>query len=133
MKKNRHLLFTMLVAMGISLLGGRMSAYNPATPPMFPSIIELEVRIEDPRYEQENPHRNPVQIPDVSIFGHTLTFDTSCDGNILRLANEDGDIEYSTVIPSNTVTLELPSYLEGEYEIQIIRDNLCFYGYITLQ
>lgn len=39
MKKNRHFLFTMLVAMIISLLGGRMSANNPATPPMFPSII----------------------------------------------------------------------------------------------
>ena len=97
------------------------------------TAIFLQVEYIDPSVGQGNNPRGPIVIPNVGIEDHSLQFNTPCDGCTLRLVNEDGDIAYSTIIPSNTVTLELPSYLEGEYEIQIIRDNLCFYGYITLQ
>lgn len=124
----KKLLSASLLAISV----GIVSAYEPATI-VAGSVLYLQVRIFDPTLEMPPVKRTPDMFPVIGIDNRTLTFDTSCDGNILRLANEDGDIEYSTVIPSNTVTLELPSYLEGEYEIQIIRDNLCFYGYITLQ
>ena len=41
-------------------------------------------------------------------------------------------VVYSTVIPTNTTNLVIPSTLSGEYEIQIIQGNICFYGYIEL-
>ena len=97
---------------------------------MIQSHVELEVKYDDPTIGGPQPHRTPVQIPDVSLDGHTLTFDASCIGCTLRLVNAEGEVEYTTLITSGT--LVLPSTLEGEFEIQIIRDNWCFYGYIEL-
>ena len=71
-------------------------------------------------------------IPEVSIEDYTLYFDTPCDGCVLRVVNELGVAEYTTVIPVDADELVLPSYLSGDYELQIIRDNWCFYGDITL-
>ena len=76
------------------------------------------------------PHRSPVQIPEVDLSGYTLTFFDSCVGCTLRIVNAEDEVEYTTIITSDT--LVLPSTLEGQYELQIIRDNLCFYGDIEL-
>lgn len=35
-------------------------------------------------------------------------------------------------IPTGTTNLVLPSYLFGEFEIQIIQGNIYFWGYIEL-
>jgi hypothetical protein len=43
-----------------------------------------------------------------------------------------GDVEYVTVIPTGTTTSVLPSYLSGEYQLQIKQGNYCFSGYINL-
>ena len=94
--------------------------------------VQFQVRIEDPNDGQENSHRGPILIPEVSIGDYTLYLDTPCDGCILRVVNELGVVEYTTVIPVGADELVLPSYLFGEYELQIIRDNWCFYGDITL-
>jgi hypothetical protein len=40
--------------------------------------------------------------------------------------------EYETIIPENTSTITLPLNLSGEYELQIIRGNYCFYGPVEL-
>jgi hypothetical protein len=92
--------------------------------------LNLQVRIYDPTNPYQNPHRNPVEVPEVSLDGHTLTFYTSCLGCTLRLVNEEDEVVYTTIITSDT--LVLPSTLEGEYEIQIIQGQWCFYGWIEL-
>jgi hypothetical protein len=48
------------------------------------------------------------------------------------LVNEDGDVEYAIEIPENTSTITLPFYLYGEYELQILRGNYCFFGFVEL-
>lgn len=118
MKITNFFTFAIMVMMFTAIFNVRANA-NDLTP------IPLEVRIFDPTLP-----KSPVQIPIVYITNYTLTFDESCDSCILRLVNDDDEVEYVTVITSNT--LILPSTLEGEYEIQIIRDNWCFYGYIEL-
>ena len=45
---------------------------------------------------------------------------------------KNDNMVYSKVIPINTTNLVIPSTLSGEYEIQIIQGNICFYGYIEL-
>ena len=77
-----------------------------------------------------NPHKSPIQVPEVDLSGYTLTFFDSCVGCTLRIVNAEDEVEYTTVITSDT--LVLPSTLVGQYELQIIRDNLCFYGDIEL-
>ena len=95
-------------------------------------MVGLQVNIINPTDSHEPVGRGPVLIPSVSLEGHILYFGTSCDGNTLRLLDENGEEVYSTVIPTNTISLLLPSHLSGKYEIQIIQNNLCFYGFITL-
>lgn len=94
--------------------------------------IDFEVGIVDPTENHEPFHKGPVLVPSVSLDGYTLYFATSCDGCTLCLLDENDTVVYSTVIPTGTTSLVLPSYLSGEYEIQIIRGNYCFYGYIIL-
>lgn len=94
--------------------------------------VELSVKPIEPVIISKPIKRSPAMAPSVSLSDHTLYFNTSCDGYVLQLVNEDGDIEYDIIIPEDTETLSLPLYLEGEYELQIIRGNYCFYGYIEL-
>ena len=109
-----------------------MSLFALSSVNTFASIdpIPLEVGYIDPILH--NTHKSPVLIPEVSIENYTLYFDTPCDGYILRIVNEMGVAEYTTVIPIGTDELVLPSYLSGNYELQIIRGNFCFYGDISL-
>lgn len=94
--------------------------------------IDFQVEIIDPTVPHTPVGREPILVPSVSIESHTLFFVTPCDGYTLRLLDENGAVVYSTVIPTGTTSLVLPSYLSGEYEIQIIQSNLYFYGYITI-
>ena len=59
--------------------------------------VFLQVSLTDPTEDQKPIKRSPVVIPSVSLEGHNLIFATSCDGCILRLLNEDGDVEYMVV------------------------------------
>lgn len=96
-----------------------------------PTGILLQVGYDDPIESDDGEHRAPVIIPDVCIDGYTLVFNTPIDGYTLRLLDEDGYVVFTTIIPIGTTSMVLPSYLSGEYEIQIIQGNLCFYGYIV--
>ena len=96
----------------------------------FTEFIPLQVRIYDPTIENTPFPKTPVQVPEVYIEGYTLMFDESCNGCTLRIVNHEDEVEYTTTISSDT--LVLPSTLDGEYEIQIIRGNWCFYGNIEL-
>lgn len=86
----------------------------------------------DPQNPMDDDKRSPILIPNVDIDGYTLTFYTPCNGCVLRLIDENDVVVYSTVIPTGATSLVLPSYLSGDYEIQIVRGNFYFYGYISL-
>ena len=123
MAKKRLLLFALMMAL-LPLSSLRVSAENP-------DDIDLEVGYDDPNLGNEQP-RSPILIPHVGIEGYTLTFYTPCDGCTLRLLDESGNVVYTTVIPIGATTLVLPSYLSGEYRIEIIQGVFCFWGYIEL-
>ena len=93
-------------------------------------VIPLEVGYHDPNNDKPADPKTPVLVPEVSIEDYTLTFDASCLGCELRLLDENGVLVYSSTITSST--LVLPSYLSGDYELQIISGIYCFYGYINL-
>ncbi|MDE7456937.1 MAG: hypothetical protein K2M96_09580 [Prevotella sp.] len=94
--------------------------------------VFLQITFTDPTEDQRPIKKESTIIPSVSLNEHTLLFVTLCDGCTLRLINEDKDVEYITVIPIGTTTLILPPYLSGEYQLQIIRGNYCFWAYIDL-
>ena len=106
----------------LQFLGGVLSA----------SAAQVDINV---KYDDETPslpgnNKSPILVPEVSIDDYVLTFDDSCLGCELRLVDENDNVVYTTVITSNT--LVLPSYLSGEYELQIICGIYCFYGDIEL-
>ena len=92
----------------------------------------LHASITDPTKDQEPYKLGPVKIPSVQQDGHSIKFVTSCDGCTLKITSDDGDIEYLVTIPEGATTISLPSYLSGEYCLQIIRGRFCFWSYIWL-
>lgn len=70
----------------------------------------------------------PVRCPSASINGHTL-YINGCDSCIMQLLEGD-EIVYSAVITNGVV--ELPEELTGNYELQVIRGNYCFWAEIEL-
>ena len=96
------------------------------------SPLDLQVGRVDPTVIKGNGGRAPIVIPTLYMEGYNILFQTPCDGCTLQLVSEDGEIEYSVVIPEGTETLTLPSDLSGEYELRIIRGQFCFWGYIVL-
>ena len=76
--------------------------------------------------------KSPILAPTVYIDGNVLTFETSCDGCVLQLVDEDDDVVYTIVIPAGTTTLVLPATLEGTFELQINDGEWLFYADIEL-
>ena len=77
-------------------------------------------------------HKGPVQVPEISLDDHTLYFFTPCDGYTLNLVDENDVVVYTIVIPTGTTSWVLPATLSGEYELQLISGNYCFWGMIIL-
>lgn len=107
-----------------------LASFSQASVQSISSQLYLQVSITDPTEPHTPIGRSPIEIPTIYIDGYDLLFETPCDGCTLQLLNGDGDVEYSIEIPTNTTSLALPSYLSGEYELQIIRGQFCFYGYV---
>jgi len=94
--------------------------------------IPLEEGYIDPSAPHGGIHKGPVLIPEVSLDDHTLYFDTPCDGYTLNIVDENDVVVYTIVIPAGTTSWVLPATLSGEYELQLISGNYCFWGMITL-
>lgn len=124
MVKKRLLLLLMIMAL-LPLSSVSVNAENP-------DDIELEAGYVDPNEPLDPDHRSPIIVPHVGINGFSLIFYTSCDGCILRLLDENENVIYTTMIPVGTSTLVLPSYLSGNYRIEIIPGTIYFWGNIEV-
>ena len=99
-----------------------------------PVNIQLSAEIIDPKEEQDNPHRGPILIPNVSIDGHTLyLYHVGYDLTVVLL-DEDGEAAYTVYVPAGTSAVNLPATLSGDYEIQLYPDDSSyyFYGWVEL-
>ena len=77
-------------------------------------------------------HKGPIHVPEISLDDYTLYFFTPCDGYTLNLVDENDVVVYTIVISAGTTSWVLPATLSGEYELQLISGNYCFWGMITL-
>jgi len=75
--------------------------------------------------------KTPIKAPTVCIDSYTLYFQASHPEFVLNILKDDENV-YTCIVNTNVTTLELPSFLLGEYEIQLIAEPYCFIGYITL-
>ena len=120
----RNLLFVVLVTM--SLLTS-VSLYAE------PEDIPLERGYTDPSNGQHNPHKYPSLIPEVSIDNHELIFQSSHSSYSIDIIL-NGIVVYSVDVDECTSSIVLPSWLSGEYELQLFPEgsDYYFYGFITL-
>jgi len=93
--------------------------------------LDLEVREIDDKPIHSGDPRSPILIPTVWQDGYELEIDTPHDEYVLNIVSGT-TIVYSVVVPANVSLVVLPATLSGTYELQLIHDNLCFYGYIDL-
>lgn len=95
-------------------------------------IIPLSCEIFDPSSLGNQPSRGPIDPPTVYLENYTLTFATSHPEYVLYIKDENEEVVYSTVVTSATKEVVLSSTLSGDYEIQLVTGNWCFWGYIEL-
>ena len=119
----RTLLLLMLLAMFL-LPSVRMMA--------VPVAVPLEVGYNDPSGNQPNPHKNPTYIPSVIQDGYEITFLAIHPAYTLNIV-ANGVVVYSVALSPYTTSVVLPSWLSGQYEIQLRPDDYYYlYGYIEL-
>lgn len=117
-----------IVALLVCVLAfGGMKAYADGEG----DLVELDVRIIDETPIHPGNPKTPIIFPTVWQDGYELEIDTPHDEYVLNIVSGT-TIVYSTVVYSTVSMVVLPATLSGTYELQLIHDNLCFYGYIDL-
>ena len=79
-----------------------------------------------------NPPKGPIDPPTVYLEDYTLTFEADHHEYILYIKDEDDAVVYSTVVSTTVTEVVLPTYLAGDYEIDLVMDDWLFTGWINL-
>ena len=95
-------------------------------------LVPLTVSIIDEQPISHGHPRSPDGTPIVYIDDYTLLFEVNHPEYVLNIKDEDGDVVYSTVVYSTQTQVVLPSTLSGDYQIELVVDNLLFMGWINL-
>ena len=99
----------------------------------IPEPIPLSVMIEDPIPIIPGLGKGPESAPTITQDGYEFSFQSSHPAYTLYIV-EDDVVVYSVLVSLSTTSVILPSWLSGEYELQLHPDdcNYYFYGYIEL-
>ena len=95
-------------------------------------IVPLICEIYDQSSITDKPARGPVAIPSVSIDSYTLYINSSHPDCTVQLVDEDDEVVYEVFVAENVSTVQLPTVYSGEYRLNILWGNWCFWGYINL-
>ena len=74
----------------------------------------------------------PMRPPVVYLENYILTFVAGHPDYELFIKDEDGEVVYSTVVTSAETLVTLPSFLSGDYVIELTMGNWKFTGWIEL-
>lgn len=122
----------------ITILFCIIALFTPicASPVISDSIfvnIDLNIKYIDPTdMGNNNGAKSPILKPSVGVKGNMLYLMDGCYGCMLSLVSANGEEVYSEYVEFGTDIIELPEYLSGEYEIRLVRGDICFYGMIGL-
>ena len=95
-------------------------------------LVPLTMSIIDEQPVTNGHPRSPEETPIVYIDDYTLLFEANHPDYVLNIKDEDGDVVYSTVVSSTQTQVILPSTLSGDYQIELVMDNLLYKGLIEL-
>ncbi|MBO5157465.1 MAG: hypothetical protein J6C05_10140 [Prevotella sp.] len=101
--------------------------------PMMASKIALCLKCEEIDKKPILPDRGkaPVRIPVIYQDGHTISFQPHHPEYIINIVH-DGEVVFSSVVPTDATHYDLPDYISGECVIQFLTENYCFWAEIEL-
>ena len=105
----------------------RVFSYNPMTESPQIQIMWTVMGVDPVGTGLPMPKSDPIQPPYVTQNSNVLTFDANHADYVLTLLDEDGEEVYTTLVPSTTTTVVLPSSLTGLYEIQLYPGGAYYY------
>lgn len=76
--------------------------------------------------------KSPIDPPTVYLEDYTLAFEADHPEYVLYIKDEDDAVVYSTVVSTTVTEVVLPSYLSGDYEIDLVMGDWLFTGWINL-
>ena len=91
--------------------------------------------------EKHRPLSNPIRPkapeklptpPEATLSENVLSFVDSHAEYTLYIIDEEGEEVYEAFIPEDTSTITLPLNLSGEYELQLVSGQYCFYTNVIL-
>lgn len=94
--------------------------------------INLQTNYRNPAPAGRGKPRSPIQPPSIYLGNHTFSFNAFEEDCLILLLDNSGNEVFSGVIPAETTSFQLPTTLEGEYQIQLIYGNFIFIGEIEL-
>ena len=94
--------------------------------------IDFSVQIVNPTGSGDDRPRSPICPPKASLSSHTLYILTEHPDYNLQLLSADDTVVYETYVPSTVNVVALPTFLTGEFEIQLQTDTYIFIGRIEL-
>lgn len=97
-------------------------------------IILTPSRVNNEGSGNGNP-RGPIYIPTASIDGHTFYISNGHPDYVLQVVDPDDEtnVVYEILVPAGVNSVVLPSWLVGEYVIQLLWSDWRFWGYIELE
>ena len=126
MKAKKYFFKKRLWSLSATLLLGGVFAFS--------APVEFGVgNNDDPDPTLPLPGKCPITIPSVDLNGYELTFQSMHPEYALDIVL-NGIVVYSVNVSETTTTVILPSWLCGEYELQLYPEDCSyyFYGNITL-
>ena len=109
-----------------------MFALFMSTNVMAWELIPLSVNYDDDMPIGNGQPRSPEETPIVYIDDYTLLFEVNHPEYVLNIKDENNNVVYTTVVYSTQTQVILPSTLSGNYQIELVLDNLQFKGWINL-
>ena len=95
-------------------------------------LIPLSVNYDDEQPLGPGYPKTPITAPTVYIDDYTLLFEANHPEYVLNIKDESNNVVYTTVVYSTQTQVVLPSTLSGDYQIELVVDNLLFKGWIIL-
>lgn len=117
----------------VTIFMGHAQSTTPSTP-SNPTKLEFEVKIFTPVVTKPRP-KAPAKLPtppEATLSENVLSFVDSHAEYTLYIIDEEGEEVYEAFIPENTSTITLPLNLSGEYELQLVSGQYCFYTNVIL-
>ena len=98
-----------------------------------PIDFTVELNTIDPSDHGHQHPRTPVRPPKASMSDHTLHIQTAHPDYPILLLSSDETVVFESYIPSSVNEILLPSYLTGNYKLQLQSGRFSFTGEIELQ